>query len=57
MAKVDFNDDDPATDINMNEEVNELHSSGKSTLEVRRKIEDMLEERRLRKELQDFYYD
>jgi hypothetical protein len=57
MAKVDFDEDDLATDINMNEEINEVHSSGNSSLEVRRRIEDMLEEKRLRKELQDFYYD
>lgn len=57
MAKVDFDEDDLATDINMNEDIDEVSSPGNSSLEIRRKIEDMLEEKRLRKELEDFNYD
>lgn len=57
MAKVDFDEDDLATDINLNEDIDEVSSPGNSSLEIRRKIEDMLEEKRLRKELEDFYYD
>lgn len=57
MAKVDFDEDDLATDINLNEDIDEVSSPGNSSLEIRRKIEDMLEEKRLRKELEDFNYD
>jgi len=56
MAKVDdFEADDLLTDIDIDDDISEPHISGNSSLEIRRKIEDMLEEKRLRRELEDFY--
>lgn len=56
MATVnDFDEDDLATNNDTNVDINEAQSSSHTSLEVRRKIEDILEEKRLRKELNDFY--
>gem|GEM_PF-5805171 len=56
MAKVDdFEADDLLTDIDIDDDISEPHISGNNSLEIRRKIEDMLEEKRLRRELEDFY--
>ena len=56
MAKVnDFDEDDLATNNDTNVDISEPPSSSHTSLEVRRKIEDILEEKRLRKELNDFY--
>jgi hypothetical protein len=52
----DFDEDDALTDNDIDEDINEgQRSTNSSRLEVRRKIEDMLEEKRLRKELEDYY--
>lgn len=53
----DFDEDDLATSNETSVETNESSSSSHTSLEVRRKIEDILEEKRLRKELSDFYDD
>ncbi|MDT8403703.1 PA3496 family putative envelope integrity protein [Sulfuriflexus sp.] len=56
MAKVDdFEADDLVTDSDIDDDINAAQLTGNSSLEIRRKIEDMLEEKRLRKELEDFY--
>lgn len=58
MAKVnDFDEDDLAINIDTNENISAEKISSHTSLEVRRKIEDILEEKRLRKELNDFYDD
>lgn len=58
MASVDdFDEDDLETDSDIDEDINEegQRATTNSSLEIRRKIEDMLEEKRLRKELEDYY--
>lgn len=56
MAKVDdFEADDLVTDTDIDDDISAAQLAGNSSLEIRRKIEDMLEEKRLRKELEDFY--
>lgn len=57
MAEVnEIDEDDLATDdTDTDVDMNESQSSNHTSLEVRRKIEDILEEKRLRKELNDFY--
>lgn len=55
MATANDFDDDFAMDIETDEDTGETNNTGHSSLEVRRRIEDMLEEKRLRKELDDFY--
>lgn len=58
MGKVDFDDDDDLdAEIEVTEDIAEIRDSGYSSLEVRRKLEDMVEAKRLRRELEDFYDD
>lgn len=58
MGKVDFDDDDDLdAEIDVTEDITEIRDSGYSSLEVRRKLEDMVEAKRLRRELEDFYDD
>jgi hypothetical protein len=57
MAKVnDFDEEDVAIDTEVGEDSSQREESRHaSSLEIRRRIEDILEEKRLRKELEDFY--
>lgn len=58
MGKVDFDDDDDLdTEIDVADDITEIRDTGYSSLEVRRKLEDMVEAKRLRRELEDFYDD
>jgi hypothetical protein len=58
MAEVnEIDEDDLATNTDTDVDMNESQCSSHTSLEVRRKIEDILEEKRLRKELNDFYDD
>ncbi|WP_172597651.1 PA3496 family putative envelope integrity protein [Sulfuriflexus mobilis] len=55
MAKLnDFDEDDSVTDTEINTDIDEKDHSSHSSLEIRRKIEDLLEAKRLRLALDDF---
>lgn len=56
MAQLnDFDEDDLETDAEINPDIDEKDHSSHSSLEIRRKIEDLLEAKRLRMALDDFY--